>query len=65
MDDAIPISYLNDFVFCPASIYFHQLYGSMDTMLFQDTEQINGTFVHEAIEEIRYSSKRDILHLKY
>ena len=61
MDDAIPISYLNDFVFCPASIYFHQLYGSMDTMLFQDTDQINGTFVHEAIEEIRYSSKIDIL----
>lgn len=61
MDDAIPISYLNDFVFCPASIYFHQLYGSMDTMLFQDTDQINGSYVHETIEERRYSSRKNVL----
>ena len=61
MDDAIPVSYLNDFVFCPASIYFHQLYGSMDTMLFQDTDQINGSYVHETIEERRYSSRKNVL----
>lgn len=30
MDDLIIISNLNDFIFCPASIYFHKLYGSMD-----------------------------------
>ena len=28
MEDLIIISNLNDFIFCPASIYFHKLYGS-------------------------------------
>ena len=61
MEDPIIISWLNDFIFCPASIYFHQLYGSIDTMLFQDADQINGTFAQEAIEEIRYSSRKNVL----
>jgi hypothetical protein len=43
MDDYIIISNLNDFIFCPASIYFHNLYGSMDTFLYQGASQINGT----------------------
>lgn len=32
MDDVIIISNLNDFIFCPASIYFHKLYGSEDKL---------------------------------
>ena len=28
MDDIILISNLNDFIFCPVSIYFHKLYGN-------------------------------------
>ena len=43
MDDCIIISNLNDFVFCPASIYFHNLYGSQDVMTYQNSSQINGT----------------------
>lgn len=35
MDDAIIISNLNDFIFCPASIYFHKLYGSEDKLMYQ------------------------------
>lgn len=35
MDDLIIISNLNDFIFCPASIYFHKLYGSEDTIMYQ------------------------------
>ena len=30
MDDYILISWLNDFIFCPISIYFHQLYGNKE-----------------------------------
>ncbi|KEJ92203.1 type V CRISPR-associated protein Cas4 [Synergistes jonesii] len=61
MDDIILFSQLNDFIFCPISIYFHNLYGKMDTMLFQNTDQINGTNAHEAIDKGRYSTKKKIL----
>lgn len=41
MDDIIIISNLNDFIFCPASIYFHKLYGSQDNLTYQSSYQIN------------------------
>lgn len=61
MDDAILITELNDFIFCPASIYFHKLYGSMDKMLYQSTAQINGSAAHKAVDENQYSSSSDII----
>ena len=61
MEEPIIISWLNDFIFCPASIYFHQLYGDEDRMLFQSTDQINGTNVHQIIDSGKYSSKKTIL----
>lgn len=61
MDDLIQISQLNDFIFCPASIYFHSLYGSMDVMLYQSQYQLNGTNAHKTLDENRYSSKKSIL----
>lgn len=61
MDDAILITELNDFIFCPASIYFHKLYGSMDKMIYQSTDQINGTAAHKNIDEKKYSTKKSVL----
>ena len=61
MEHPILISYLNDFMFCPASIYFHQLYGSMDRILFQCTDQINGTYAHNSIDNGIYSTKKNVL----
>lgn len=61
MDDAIIISNINDFVFCPASIYFHNLYGSRDTFTYQNASQINGSHAHETVDQGRYSSKKNIL----
>ncbi|MDD7403446.1 MAG: type V CRISPR-associated protein Cas4 [Butyribacter sp.] len=61
MDDVILITELNDFIFCPASIYFHHLYGSRDTMLYQNEAQIKGTNAHMAIDTGRYSSDSEIL----
>lgn len=50
MDDLIVISNLNDFIFCPASIYFHKLYGSEDTIMYQSKAQLDGTKAHEKID---------------
>lgn len=61
MDDCIIISNLNDFIFCPASIYFHNLYGSQDALTYQNTCQINGTKAHEAVDKGTYSGRKNVM----
>lgn len=61
MDDAIIFSNLNDFIFCPASIYFHNLYGSRATISYQTDKQINGTAAHKNVDENTYSNRKDVL----
>jgi CRISPR-associated exonuclease Cas4 len=55
------ITQLNDFVFCPISIYFHMLYGNTNNLLFQTEKQINGTEAHCAIDHQRYSDSKNII----
>jgi len=61
METYIPISFLNDFIFCPRSIYFHQLYGSFDTQLYHQKPQIAGRAAHASIEGKTYSTCKNIL----
>ncbi len=61
METYIKISYLNDFVFCPMSIYFHQLYGNRSKRLYHDLPQIEGRAAHEAIDNMHYSTRKNIL----
>lgn len=61
MEELILISYLNDFIFCPISIYFHKLYGAMDKNIYQTTKQTSGSNAHKAIDEQTYSDKTSIL----
>lgn len=61
MDCCIPISYLNDFIFCPLSIYYHQLYGNLSTILYQDLPQIEGRAAHDTIDKRRYSTRKSVL----
>lgn len=61
MEDYIQISYLNDFVFCPKSIYFHKLYGLKSSYLYNDIPQSQGKAVHETIDNKKYSTRKDIL----
>ena len=61
MDDLIPISYLNDFIFCPVSIYFHQLYGAQERLTYQCSDQINGTAAHKTVDSSTYSTRKNIL----
>ena len=61
MDDLIIISNLNDFIFCPASIYFHKLYGSEDTIMYQSKAQLDGTKAQEKIDNGTYSTRKNIL----
>ena len=61
MFDYIPITYLNDFIFCPRSIYFHQLCEGENQMLYHRKEQTNGRLKHETIENKNYSTRKNIL----
>ncbi len=61
MDDAILITELNDFIFCPISIYFHKMYKDMDKMIYQNKSQLNGTAAHEHIDNGTYSTQKSIL----
>ena len=61
MEEVILISYLNDFIFCPVSIYFHKLYGNLDKDLYQSTYQVNGTNAHQTIDNKTYSTRKEVL----
>lgn len=61
MDDAIIFTNLNDFIFCPASIYFHNLYGNQSTITYQSSAQINGTEAHSTIDSGSFSTKANIM----
>lgn len=61
MENNIIISNLNDFIFCPRSIYFHNLYYQSDEHLYHSSFQENGKFVHKNIDQNKYSSKKSFL----
>ena len=61
IDNTIIFSNINDFLFCPVSIYFHNLIEKTDKMLTQSHYQINGTHAHASIEDKRYSSRSSCL----
>ncbi len=61
MENNIIISNLNDFIFCPRSIYFHNLYYSYNENLFHTSYQSKGKQAHKNIDNKTYSSKKNIL----
>lgn len=61
MDSFIPISAINDFLFCPKSLYLHSVYSSFETKVYHDTPQTVGTIAHENIENGTYTTAKHIL----
>lgn len=61
MENYITLSYLNDFIFCPRSIYFHQLYGIYNEQHYKQKVQIKGTEAHASIDNNTYSTSNSIL----
>lgn len=58
MEDLIPISELNDFVFCPYSIYLHHVYSGGGEELYHASPQARGKAVHTNIDEHRTGNNR-------
>ena len=62
--DYIHISTLNDFIFCPYSIYLHNVYMESDEMMFHAEPQTRGRISHTTIDHKTYSNRsNDIMSL--
>jgi len=61
MEDCIQISKLNDFIFCPRSLYFHRLFENFNEQTYHDVPQTRGKIAHEKIEKGQYSSLKKYL----
>jgi CRISPR-associated exonuclease Cas4 len=42
METLLPITYLNDFVFCPHSIYLHQVFDNAEIEVYSAAPQQKG-----------------------
>ena len=61
MDNLIAISTLNDFIFCPYSIYLHNVYMETDEGVYHATPQTRGRIAHETVDKKRTSNRTDEL----
>jgi CRISPR-associated protein Cas4 len=59
--DYIQISKINDFIFCPHSIYFHNVYEEFESVNYKSKPQIAGGIAHENIDQVEYSSLKNVL----
>ncbi|NCN22516.1 type V CRISPR-associated protein Cas4 [Candidatus Falkowbacteria bacterium] len=60
-EDYIQISKLNDFLFCPYSIYLHNVYENFHTSTFHSNYQTSGKLAHTTIDNNTFSSRKQIL----
>lgn len=51
MENPIAISTINDFIFCPASIFYHNMYHDTEGLLYKAAPQVSGTYAHKTIDE--------------
>jgi len=58
MESYIPISKINDFLYCPKSLYLHLMYEGFDESLFHEKPQKEGKLNHQPIEEKTYSTAK-------
>ncbi len=61
MEEPIAASLLNDFVFCPASIYFHLVDAGLDKLSYASHEQLQGSAMHENVDRHEYSTRKTVL----
>lgn len=59
MIEYIQISTLNDFIFCPYSIYLHNVYMGMDEMIYHAAPQTRGRIAHQSVDKKTASTRLD------
>ena len=61
MNNFLQISKINDFLYSPKSIYFHQVYQDYDIQTYHSSFQTRGNLAHEKIDSGDYSSQKRYL----
>lgn len=61
MENYILITWLNDFIFCPYSIYLHNIYSNASDTTYYSSSQTKGRDAHKSIDKGIYSTKKDDL----
>lgn len=62
METYLQITQINDFIFCPRSIFFHNLFrDNFNSDTYRDVPQKTGLAAHAAIDSQRYSDRKNIL----
>ena len=61
MEPYIQIANLNDFIFCPRSIYFHGIYNGAEKGIYNGHCQVAGTQAHQSVDQGTYSTRTEIL----
>lgn len=61
MEPYIQISKINDFIFCPKSIYFHGIYENFSEKTYHQSPQVRGKIKHESVDHGRYSTAKRYL----
>lgn len=61
MQDFIQISKINDFIFCPFSIYLHGIYENFSEKTYHSSYQTRGKLKHESVDTGKYSTSKNVL----
>lgn len=61
MESYIQISKINDFLYCPISIYLHSIYEDYNVKTYHQTPQVVGRIKHKNIDEGTYSTAKKYL----
>ena len=59
--DHIQISKINDFQFCPQSLYFYSVYEDFDKVQYKARPQVAGTIAHKTVDKQNFSSRKNVL----
>ena len=61
METFMPITYLNDFVFCPYSLYLHRVFDENEEVVYSAMPQQKGKSVHGHVDSRPPKSKGGVL----
>lgn len=56
MDNLIQISKINDFIFCPHSLYLHTVFDGFNSKTYHQESQTKGKLAHQIIDNRLYST---------
>ncbi len=62
MEPYLMMTQINDFLFCPRSMYFSSIYrNTVNTDMFHQLPQTIGQSAHAAVDEHRYSTRKTVI----